>query len=313
MAKPFKFRYVNEIVGAFVLLGLIVLLGAILLAGRAQQWFVPTFHLQLTFPPDTTFGLRDGSKVQILETPVGGVRRIVVDSNGQIFAEAVLRGDLVRLVRCDSKAIVRRQFGVAGDAYVEITKGEGAPLSREGASLQCSKDTSITDTLEEVIEQVREATLPAIEQAQRAVEEYTNLAAELRSPESELQQFIKHLNTLAADLERGEGTAGRLLRDSEMAEELVRITQQINETLAEVNRILADVKETTAQLPEMAAVVGSEMRDVPGTVVQVRETLRETERLLVGVQQHWLLRRYVEKGEPAELISPAALGIGGAP
>ena len=38
MTKPFKFRYVNEIAGAFVLVVILALLGGVLVAARAQRW-----------------------------------------------------------------------------------------------------------------------------------------------------------------------------------------------------------------------------------------------------------------------------------
>ena len=39
MTQKFKFRYVNEIVGGFVLLVFLLLLVGVLLAGHAQHWF----------------------------------------------------------------------------------------------------------------------------------------------------------------------------------------------------------------------------------------------------------------------------------
>lgn len=38
--KPFKFRYVNELAGAFVLIAFLFIVGSIILAGQAQEWFV---------------------------------------------------------------------------------------------------------------------------------------------------------------------------------------------------------------------------------------------------------------------------------
>ena len=73
MNKPFKFRYVNEIVGVFVLVVVAALIVGIILAGRAQEWFVPVHHLVLDFPEEGSLGLQKGAEVQILGTPVGVV------------------------------------------------------------------------------------------------------------------------------------------------------------------------------------------------------------------------------------------------
>ena len=43
-------------------------------------------------------------------------------------AEANIRRDFFRFVRADSSAVVKRKFGLAGDSYFEITRGQGQPL-----------------------------------------------------------------------------------------------------------------------------------------------------------------------------------------
>jgi hypothetical protein len=40
----------------------------------------------------------------------------------------VNRRDFFRFVRADSSAVVKKQFGVAGDSFFEITRGQGRPL-----------------------------------------------------------------------------------------------------------------------------------------------------------------------------------------
>ena len=78
MAKPFKFRYVNEIVGTFVLLIVVVLIVTVLLAGHAQEWFTPEYRYRLNFPEEGSLGIQAGSPVEILGTTVGKVRRVLV-------------------------------------------------------------------------------------------------------------------------------------------------------------------------------------------------------------------------------------------
>jgi phospholipid/cholesterol/gamma-HCH transport system substrate-binding protein len=303
MGKPFKFRYVNEIAGGFVLLVAALLVAGVLLAGHAQRWFTPTHRLALTFPAEGSLGLQKGAEVQVLGTQVGSVEEITVAEDGNMAARVTIRGDFFRFVRSDSKALVKKKFGLAGDAYVEITKGVGGVLPA-GATLMCTKDTELIEMLQDVVKQVKEATLPAIEQARKAVEEYTNLGVDLRNPEGNLQQLLTHLNNIAGELEKGEGTAGKLLRDPALANELQGITAKINDALGEVQVSLRSLSDTMA-------VVKGEAEDLPGVVLQTRETMRETEKLIVAIQKHWLLRGYVEQSEPSTLIPPSEAGGGG--
>ena len=76
MSKPFKFRYVIEIVGAFVLIVVLALIAGIIIAARAQGWFVPEHDLMIRFPEEGSLGLQKGSEVQVLGTPAGSIKEI---------------------------------------------------------------------------------------------------------------------------------------------------------------------------------------------------------------------------------------------
>ena len=161
--------------------------------------------------------------------------------------------------------------------------------------LVVSKDTEITEIAQDILKRLQETTVPAIE-------EYTALAADLRSTNGPMMKLLANLEQITAGLERGEGSAGQLLRDPALASELTRILEQVNVALGEVQKILADVKATTAQLPAAAQTVGREVEDLPGMVVQSQATLREAERLIQGIQQNWLIRKHVPAAPTTELI-----------
>jgi phospholipid/cholesterol/gamma-HCH transport system substrate-binding protein len=313
MPKPFKFRYVNEITGGFVLLVLILLLVGVFVAGHAQKWFEPIHIVRIVFPPEGSLDLQRGAEVKILGAVVGTLEEINVADDGGMSGIIRIRGDFIRFVRTDSRAIAKKKFGLAGDAFLEITKGNEAPLP-ENAVLKVEKDTEITELIQEVVRRIEEVVVPTVEQVKKAIEQYTRLAGEytvlaqtLSNPEGNLQQLLQRLMQIADGLEKGEGTAGQLLRDPSLAEELRAITVKINQSLAEIQRILDDVKSSTG-------VVKDEMNDATGVVLQTRETIRETEKLIEALQRHWLLRGYVEKDAPVSLtIPPAALSEGRRP
>ena len=82
MAKPFKFRYVNQIVGTFVLLVGLVLLAGILVAGRTQHWFEKRKLIGLDFPSEGVMELQEGADVMLLGAKIGSVRTIEVAPDG---------------------------------------------------------------------------------------------------------------------------------------------------------------------------------------------------------------------------------------
>ena len=125
MKMPFQFRHVNEITGTFVILVVVVLLAALAWTGRSQRWFRSNVNLRIVLPETGAAGIRQGSEVYFLGTLVGAVSDVVVDTTGRMAARANIRRDFFRFVRADSSAVVKKKFGVAGDSFFEITRGEG--------------------------------------------------------------------------------------------------------------------------------------------------------------------------------------------
>jgi ABC-type transporter Mla subunit MlaD len=159
----------------------------------------------------------------------------------------------------------------------------------------------IMETVQNLAQQFRDATLPAIEQLRKAMEEYTNLAVDLRKPEGNLQQLLTHLNKITEGLEKGEGMAGQVLRDPAMAERLQGIMASIEASLADVKTIMGDLEES-------AGIVKDEMQDMPGVVLQTRQTMQETEKLITAIQKSWLVRGNIEQPAATTLIPTTEVG-----
>jgi phospholipid/cholesterol/gamma-HCH transport system substrate-binding protein len=278
--QQFKFRYVNQLVGTFVILVVLALLVGIFLAGQAQQWFVTTHRYNLEFPPEGSLGLQENSQVVILGAVVGSVEKISVDPEGSIAGRIAIKGDFYRFIRENSKAIVKKKFVVAGDSFIEITRGTGRLLEAE-ETLACEKDTEITEYLEIALENFQEALLPVADEA---------------------QELLGNLNRITEGLAEGEGAAGAVLRDPEMA-------ARVREIVARLEEMSRDVARVVATFPPMAETMAGEVEDIPGLVVQSREMLRESQRLIEALQDHWLIRGYVDQAEQSSRIPSAAVTV----
>ena len=151
MTQKFKFRYVNEIVGGFVLLVFLLLLVGVLIAGHAQHWFEGMGEIDLKFPPEGSMELQKGAEVMLLGAKVGSVQDINVDDEGNITGSIRVRGPFMRFVREDSIALVKKKMVVTGDAFIELTRGTGEPLPKSGGEIQCVMDTAIMQILEDAL------------------------------------------------------------------------------------------------------------------------------------------------------------------
>jgi len=316
MKQRFKFRHVNEITGIFVILVVVVLIAAIVWTGYRQRWFRGTVTLRIVLPKAGAAGIRQGSEVYFLGTLVGTVSNVIVDAAGRMEAGTSIHNDFFRFVREDSSAVVKKKFGVAGDAYFEITRGQGQPLPKKDASIICKE---LPGTMETAIEEVRSAVLPVLEKLSvglntwttlgeklsAGADAWTRLGTNLGESRQHLDQLIGRLDGLVASVEQGKGTAGKLLTDPAIADELKTILNKGNVSMDKLQGILKDVQLAGTDLSAVSEVLAIEAKDLPGLVLQTQQTLHELERLIEGIERHWLIRKYIEQRHPNTRIPPS--------
>lgn len=306
--QPFKFRHVNEIVGTFVILVIVLVLVGIFLAGLAQQWFETVHRYTLIFPPEGSLGLQENSEVVILGAVVGYLEKLSVDPDGIMTGQIAVKGDFFRFIREDSRVIVKKKFVLAGDSYITISKGKGEMLP-EDATLLCKKDTEITEFIEIEIENMIESVMPVVEQAQEALKEYTDVAAGINDPDGEIQQLIANFKEISEGLAQGKGMVGGMLRDPQMADDLKDIIDSLNKLIEQLKEIANDASQAMATVPSLAENISEEVKDARGIVLQSRQTIQETQRLLEALENHWLISGYVDRGEETIRVPSSEVNI----
>jgi phospholipid/cholesterol/gamma-HCH transport system substrate-binding protein len=299
MAEHFKFRRVNEITGTFVLVVVAVLIAAIVWTGHSQRWFKSRVTLRIVLPEAGAAGIRQGSEVYFLGTLVGSVSSVEVDTTGRMEAEANIRRDFFRFVRADSSAVIKKKFGVAGDSFFEITRGEGRPLPEKNASIVCNEQ--FQSALEAAVEEIRGQAMAVLKKTSAGLDTWTMLGTNLIGTQQRLDQLAGRLESITADVQAGKGTVGKLLTDTATADELNRLLAQANHSVDELQVTLNNLQQASTNLPAISDVVGKEAKDLPGLVLQTQVSMREVERLVEAMQRHWLLRRYVNPTNPPPL------------
>jgi phospholipid/cholesterol/gamma-HCH transport system substrate-binding protein len=306
VAAPFKFRRVNEITGTFVLIVVGLLIATVVWTGRSQRWFKSNITLRIVLPEAGAAGIRQGSEVYFLGTLVGAVSDVIVDTTGRMEAQTSIRYDFFRFVRADSSAAVKKKFGVAGDSFFEITRGEGQPLSEKNASIVCTEQ--FQSALEAAVEEIRHEAMLVLKKVNGGLDTWTKLGVDLSGTQQHLDELTVRLGNVAAGVEAGKGTVGMLLTDTALAEETQKFLARANEAMSELRGVVTNlnvavknVQDGTARLPEIAGAVANESKDLPGLVQQTQTSMRELERLIEAMQRHWLLRKYVNQTNPPPL------------
>ena len=289
MNRPFKFRHVNEIVGTFTVLAVAMLVAGIYFAGRAQGWFEGSFRINVVFDtPEGAFGLQEGAEVQVQNTPAGRVGKIYPNADGFMQTTVSIKNRFHPFITEDSVAKVKLRFAIAGDAFVDISPGTGPTIEEDGF-ITGVKDEEILDIISNAIGEMESIALPML---------------------AEVQQMLQHVNTILAGITESQGTAGAMVFDPEAKANILATLGHTEQIAREAGSMMTNaVPALMARAERMTDTAESMltndvrrvMADLEAIQTEAALTLRESRRLIEGLQRHWLLRRYVPFDETSRL------------
>jgi phospholipid/cholesterol/gamma-HCH transport system substrate-binding protein len=272
-----RFRYANQAVGVFVILSVCAFGAAFLFSGQVREWLDPGERLKVILPSDGLFGLSEGAVVEILGTKAGKVRRIVINPDQQMHADVQIQSDMTAFVRRDSTAVIRKRYGVAGDSFLDISRGFGEPLDWELAVINASADRAPTESIGEILDEVRTKVFPVIEDTRQAIRIFLAVVQELKDPEGDMQQLLGNLNTVSGKLARGEGAVGRLLGDEKMMDDVLALVNRLNQSVSRVDPLFDDLEVTIGNVAKISANINEQSKNLPEITLKLKE-------LLVSVQ-----------------------------
>lgn len=266
-------RFRTTLIGVLVTTVAALLVFMLLQADAIREWVDPSKHLRLVLPDEGLFGLARGAKVEILGTPAGKVEQIVIDPRQKIHAELRIDASMAPFVRQDSRAIIRKTFGVAGDAYLEITRGRGKAMDWEYAVLDAEPDRAPTESIGEMMEDVRSRVMPILAQAERAITALADLTERLADPEGSLQVMLGDVSALTTRIEQGEGSLGRLVANDKTAREFEDLLANANKTVSALAPILTEIQATAGQLSGLSRSINAQSKDLPQISANVNAIL----------------------------------------
>ena len=318
----------NRAVGAVVLLCLVLFVAALINAGLLKEWFQTSLTLRIRLPESGVSGLAPGADVQILGTKAGEIRRIVIDPAGRMHAEARIELQMKPFIRRDSKVTIGRQFGIAGNSFIDIARGYGQELDWAFAVLEVSGDRAAGDSIGDLVSEVQNRVIPMMDEVKKAVANFNALTVPM-------QKILESSAAVAGRLERGEGSAGKLLADEKMANDLQTTLSSAQQAVAHANALLAELEKTSKdqrlqgvivrteavlaslqtvtrnlaaaspQFTQMTTGITTTTEAMPALLLQTQTTAHELELLLGQLRRSWLLGGGSNTAPPATRRAPA--------
>jgi phospholipid/cholesterol/gamma-HCH transport system substrate-binding protein len=184
--------------GLFVAGGFVLFIIAIFLIGKQKNLFNPVFRVTTTFY--NVSGLQVGNNIRFSGINVGTVDNITIINDSTVQVDMIIKKDVQKFIKTDCEAAIGSE-GIIGDRVLIITQGSSAaPAIRDGQSLS-SLEPVETDAI-------------------MASLDVTAGNAEIIS--GQLAEIMYNIN-------HGNGTLGRLIQDSTIAE-------NINQTIVNLKK-----------------------------------------------------------------------------
>ena len=184
--QKFKIR-----LGLFIIGGLLIFVIAIFIIGKQEHLFDPVFKISTTF--HNVSGLEAGSNIRYSGINVGTVDKIRIINDTTVRVDMMIKRSVQQFIKDDCEAGIGTA-GVIGDRILIITQGsEDASLVKDGAFIG-SKEPIEMD----------------------AIMESTQITADNAAIiTGQLAEIMININS-------GNGTLGRLIQDSTIADNLDR-------------------------------------------------------------------------------------------
>jgi phospholipid/cholesterol/gamma-HCH transport system substrate-binding protein len=180
--QKFKIR-----LGLFIAIGLALFVFAIFIIGKQKNLFNPVFKLTSTFY--NVSGLQVGNNVRFSGINVGTVDNIKIINDSTVQVDMLIKKDVQQFIKSDCEVAIGSE-GLIGDRLLVISQGSSdAPLAKEGQQL-ASEEPVETDAI----------------------------MASLQITAGNAEIITQQLAEIMTKVNSGNGTLGRLIQDSTIAE-----------------------------------------------------------------------------------------------
>lgn len=279
---PSHVRHASRRVGVLVAVATAIFAAGLLQAGLLADLFRDRLELRVQLPEGGLSGLSEGANVEVLGTSAGEVTNIVLQPDAPFYAEVALDPQMQPFVRRDSTAVIRKEFGIAGNAYLAIQRGSGEPLDWDFAVIQARKDPAPAESVTALIADLRERVFPVIKDTERTIASLAKLSEALAKPDGDLRGALADLSTVTDEIAQGRGTLGRLVQDDTAVRAVERVLAGLDRNTQQLARVLDNLESGSADVETMTASLRDREDGLPAVLRRTNQSLTTLQGVLRG-------------------------------
>ncbi len=236
-SQKFKIR-----LGLFVSLGVLLFIIAVFIIGKQKNLFNPVFKLTSTFY--NVSGLKIGNNIRFSGVNVGTVDNIRIVNDSTVRVDMLVRHEIKKFIKSDSKVAIGSE-GLIGDKLLIITQGSSnSPLV------------------------VKNQQLKSIEPI-----EMESIIASVKATAENTEIITAQLALVMMKVNSGKGTLGRLIHDSDIAQDIKRTVGNFESSSQKLDETMKFTKSNLSEIMESFKV----------TADNIQVTSQELEEIMVGI------------------------------
>lgn len=269
----FKFKYLDEIVGTFIVVFFLILVVAVLAIARGKGWL--TQYRKFVLTANSTGGVAVGTDV-LLENQlkVGNVQSIKMGENNRVEMGIRIEEQYADRIRADTKAAIRGSLLSGSKIYLSMGS-VGQPEREAGSHIDAQSEGGFLERLPQVLEKTEKAMEEAFEGFSRIKKNFDKLEVlldKLNDEDHGLQPTLMAYKSLAYDLHQGKGFFANMVRDEELYPAMRQSARRLDPILVDIEATTQDVRKFGNRLGPLTDQLEQSLSEVNGMARSVRST-----------------------------------------
>lgn len=237
--EKFKVR-----LGLFIIGGIALFVLAIFIIGKQQNLFNPVFKLSATFK--NVSGLQVGNNVRFTGINVGTVDNIKIVNDSTVWVDMLIKKDVQPFIKSDCQVAVGSE-GLIGDRLLVISYGSPESSIVKDGQILASKEPVETDAI----------------------------IASLQTSSVNIEVITLQLAQIMIDINKGNGTLGRLIQDTTLAKNISRTVENFKKGSEELDQTIVLAQEK----------VGIFMESINSTATKIEVASNQFKEIMLNINK----------------------------
>ncbi len=286
---PDEVRAQDKIIGLFVL----VAMGLVLYLVLQQTYFQSqkTDWLRLNSVLNNSFGLNQGTLIELSGVTIGNVESVVLRPDAQVEVTVLFDDEYAGLLSVDSKLKVNSRLGldtVLSGVRLELVPGQAEQKLANNASIQIMEPKSLDQVMEEMkLEELARQLQAIIGNVEKLTSDLAGRRGDIAVAMENMGEFsgqMVRIGELAPDVLANADATMRALQDS-----LRKLNRTVDTLLSPTSELMASTSKVMAATHETLKSLQPSLQQMPELLATTNEAMLSVNQISHQLSHHWLL------------------------